>query len=89
MSINVYFLVAESVDVSPLNLEHASAELKFCTTLLVFQATQIFPSPSKQNKFNQPKALLPRTAKSLRVNCEFVILFYLFYYKAIHQKTLF
>lgn len=68
----------ESVgDVSPLNLERASAELKFCTTLLVFQATQFLPHPSKLNKFNQPKVLLQTTAKSLRENCEFTILFVL------------
>lgn len=72
---------------SPLSLEHAGAELKFCTTLLMFQTTQFLPHPSKTNNFNQPKALLLRTAHDLRANCEFVILFYLFFYKTIWHSS--
>lgn len=49
----------------------------------MFQTTQFLPHPSKPNKLNQLKALLLRTARKLRANCEFMILLYLFFYKTI------
>lgn len=44
-------------------------------------------SPSFKNKLNQPKALLLRPLCDLKANCEFINLFYLFFYKTIWHPS--